>query len=69
MMIIDSDQRLKDSYNCALSANTKLDVFPLPRIADLLNKLSKAEYFNSIDLAIASHKVRIERVIHTGLNF
>ena len=39
----------------ALNANTKLDVFPLPRIADLLDRLCKAEYFNSIDLATDYH--------------
>ena len=40
---------------CALNANTKLDVFPLPRIADLLDRLGKAKYFSSIDLATAYH--------------
>ena len=40
---------------CVLNANTKLDVFPLPRIADLLDRLGKAKYFSSIDLATAYH--------------
>ena len=40
---------------CALNTNAKLDVFPLPRIADLLDRLRKAEHFNSIDLATAYH--------------
>ena len=35
----------------ALNANTKLDVFLLPSIADLLDRLGKAKYFSSIDLA------------------
>ena len=39
----------------ALNANTKLDVFPLPCIADLLEKLGKAKYFSSIDLTTAYH--------------
>ena len=39
----------------ALNANTKLDVFPLPCIADLLDRLGKAKYFSSIDLATAYH--------------
>ena len=39
----------------AINANTKLDVFPLPNIADLLDKLGKAKYFNSINLATAYH--------------
>ena len=37
----------------ALNANTKLDVFPLPRIADLLDRLGQAKVFSSIDLASA----------------
>ena len=40
---------------CTLNSNTKLDVFTLPRIADLVDKLGKAKYFSSIDLAIAHH--------------
>ena len=39
----------------ALNANTKLDVFPLPHIADFLDRLGKAKYFSSIDLATAYH--------------
>ena len=45
----------------ALNANTKLDVFPLPCIANLLDKLGKAKYFSSIDLATAYHQVRIAK--------
>ena len=33
----------------ALNANTKLNVFPLPHISDLLDRLGKAKYFSSID--------------------
>ena len=39
----------------ALNANTKLAVFPLPCIADLLDRLGKVKYFSSIDLATAYH--------------
>ena len=39
----------------ALNSNIKLDVFPLPCIADFLDKLDKAENFSSIDLATAYH--------------
>ena len=46
---------------CALNANTNLDVFPLPHIADLLDRLGKAKYFGSIDLATAYHQVRIAK--------
>ena len=38
---------------CALNANKNLNVFTLPCIADFLDKLDKAKYFNSMDLAIA----------------
>ena len=38
---------------CALNANTKLYVLPLPRIADFLDRLGEAKYFSSIDLATA----------------
>ena len=34
----------------ALNANTRLDVFPLPRISYLLDRLGRARYFSSIDL-------------------
>ena len=36
----------------ALNANTKLGVFHLPHIANLLDKLGKAIQFSIIDLAI-----------------
>ena len=36
-----------------LNANTRLDILPLPKIADLLNKLSRDRYLSSIDLASA----------------
>ena len=39
----------------ALNAQTKLDMFPIPRIADLLDKLGRARYFSSVDLATAYH--------------
>lgn len=34
-------------------------MFPIPRIADLLDRLGRAKYFTSIDLATAYHQVRI----------
>ena len=39
----------------APNINTKLDIFPLPPITDFLDKLSKAKYYSSIDLATAYH--------------
>ena len=55
---------------CALNSNTKLDVFLLPCIADFLDRLGKAKYFSSIDLATAYHQVRISKVdIHKNAFF
>ena len=39
----------------ALNRQTKKDVYPLPRIDDLLDKLSKAKFLSTIDLAIGYH--------------
>ena len=39
----------------AINSNTKLDVFLLPSIADLLDKLGNTKYFSNIDLATAYH--------------
>ena len=46
---------------CAVNANTKLDIFPLPHIADFLDRLGKTKYFSSIDLATSFHWVRIAK--------
>ena len=37
----------------ALNSNMQLDIFPLPRISDLLDWLGRATVFSSIDLAHA----------------
>ena len=39
----------------APNTNTRLDIFPLLGIADLLDKLDKARNDNSIDLVYAYH--------------
>ena len=39
----------------ALNRQTKKDVYPLPRIDDLLDKLSKAKFLSTIDLASGYH--------------
>ena len=48
-----------DSY--AINANIKLDVFLLPCIADLLDRLGKAKYFSTIDLATAYYQIKIAK--------
>ena len=45
----------------ALNHQTKLDVFPIPRIADLLDRLGHARSFSSVDLATAYHQIRIKQ--------
>ena len=37
------------------NSNKELSVFPLPCIADLLDKLGRAKYISSIDLDTAYH--------------
>ena len=43
----------------ALNCQTKKDVYPLPRIDDLLNKLSQATCLSAIDLASGYHQVQL----------
>ena len=42
----------------SLNQQTKLDVFPIPRVPDLFDHLGKAMVFNSIELSHAYHQVR-----------
>ena len=43
----------------ALNCQTKKDVYPLPRIDDLLDKLSRATCLSAIDLASGYHQVQL----------
>ena len=43
----------------ALNRQTKKDVYPLPRIDDLLDKLLQATCLSAIDLASGYHQVRL----------
>ena len=40
-----------------LDSNTRLDSFPLPRIADLLGKLDEARYFIKIDKPLLKMRI------------
>ena len=44
-----------------LNRQTKLDVFPIPRIADLLDRLGRACFFSSVELATAYPQIRIKQ--------
>ena len=43
----------------SLNREMQLDVFPIPRITDLFDRLGKATVFSSINLSHAYHQVRI----------
>ena len=45
----------------SLNRQTRLDVFPIPRVADLFDRLGKATVFSSIDLSHAYHQVCIRK--------
>ena len=40
---------------CSLNHQTRLDMFPMPCIHDLLDKLGKARVFSAVDLLSAYH--------------
>ena len=39
----------------SLNQQTKLDVFPIPRVANLFDRVGKATVFSFIDLSYAYH--------------
>ena len=45
----------------ALNRSTKKDVYPLPRINDLLDKLIHAYFLSAIDLASGYHQVSLAK--------
>ena len=45
----------------AVNYQTKLDLFPIPCIANLLDRLGHACYFSLADLATAYHQIRIKQ--------
>ena len=45
----------------SLNLQTRLNVFPIPRVADLCERLGKATIFSFIDLSHAYHQVCIRK--------
>lgn len=70
----DGSLRLVQDYR-ALNAVTKKNKFPLPRIPDLIDRLSKASIFTSMDLRWGYNNIRIKEgdeekaafITHRGL--
>ena len=54
----DGSHRFCIDYR-GLNAVTKADIYPLPRIEDLLDQLGQSAYFSSIDLASGFWQVRM----------
>lgn len=54
----DGSLRLCVDYRC-LNALTKNDPYPMPRVEDLLDKLGKAQYLSTFDLAKGYYQVPV----------
>jgi len=50
-------KRLCIDYSQTVNLHTNLDAYPLPRIDEMVNKLSKYKYFSTYDLKSAYHQV------------
>lgn len=61
-LVIDhgSKKRLVIDYSQTINRFTQLNAYPLPRITDMIEKISKFKVFSSIDLKSAYHQIPIK---------
>ncbi|XP_054276624.1 uncharacterized protein LOC128995632 [Macrosteles quadrilineatus] len=53
-------KRMCIDYSQTINRFTQLDAYPLPRVEDVVNKVSKFSVFSTIDLKSAYHQIQIE---------
>jgi hypothetical protein len=56
-----SKKRLVIDYSQTINRFTCLDAYPLPRVDELVNKISQYRYFSTIDLKSVYHQVPIKQ--------
>ena len=54
-------KRLCVDYSQTINICTELDVFPLPKISNLVTNLAMYKYFSSFDLKSAYHQIRLKQ--------
>ena len=52
-------KRLCIDYSQTINIYTQLDVYPLPRIDDMINELSQYSVFSTFDLRSAYHQIEL----------
>ena len=59
-------KRLCIDYSRTINRFTQLDVYPLPRIHDLVSKLAEYQIYSTLDLKSAYHQIREEEKAFTA---
>ena len=57
MVRIPAKSRLVIDYSQTINQYTMLDAYPLPKIEDIVNKVSQDWYYRTVDLQSAYHQV------------